>query len=142
MERKTLDLGKLYGYGVCLVAVLVFIVASARLTGGILDIREPPYTKTFLRGPSLVSTGTYRMDLLGREGLAGAGDTVAALLPTESEFREMYEAERLYRLALSHQASRRTIMVSVVLLAVAVLVFATHWEWLRRRERSPSGGAA
>lgn len=142
MEKRTFDFGQLYGYTVCLVTVLVFLYGSVEVAGAMLDLREPPYTQTYRRGPSLSSVGTYRMDVLGQQGFAGAGGPTASTVPADSAFQQMYEAERLYRLALSHQVSRRTIVVNVVLQILAVLLFASHWAWLQRRERSslPGGG--
>lgn len=140
MEEKQLDVGRLYGYGVCLVAVLTFLFGCVELTRGILDYREPPYTESYRAGPTLVSFGAYKLELLGRAELDGAGGAVDALLPTDSTFRQMYEAERLYRLAVSHQTSRRRVTVSVVLLGAAVLLFGSHWLWLRRRERPGTTG--
>lgn len=135
MQKNTIDFGKIYGYTVCLVAILAFMYGSVRVTGGMLDLREPPYTKIYRNGPSLVSVGSYRMDLLGQLGCPGAESPTAVGLPADSSFQRMYEAERMYRLALSHQVTRRKIVVNVVLQVLAVLLFAAHWAWLRRRER-------
>lgn len=142
MQNGTFDAGRVYGYTVCLVATLIFVFASVEMTGGILDLREPPYTETYRNGPTLVSVDAYRMDVLARGGFAGDEDSRTDLLPTDAAWREMYEAERMYRLALTHQTGRRTIMVSLVLQVVAVLLFIGHWSWLRSRERpsSPGGG--
>lgn len=134
MEEDELDVGRIYGHVVCLVAVLIFVLASATLTGGILDLREPPYTETYRDGPTLVSFGAYRVEMLSRLKLDGTEGAMETLLPSDSTLQEMYEKERLYRLALSHQASRRTITVSLVLMGVAVLLFLTHWGWFCRRK--------
>jgi hypothetical protein len=128
------DLGQLYGYAVCFVAVLTFLIGTARLVGAVLDMRELPYTRSYANGPSLVSLGAYRIDLLRGVGAEQGGGAAASLIPPDSTLQRMFEAERLYRLALGHQTSRRTITVSVALLALATLLFAFHWTWLRRRE--------
>lgn len=140
MQNGTFDAGRVYGYTVCLVATLIFVFGAAEMTGGIVDLREPPYTETYRSGPSLVSVDAYRMDVLARGGFAGDDESTTGLLPSDAEWREMYEAERMYRLALTHQWSRRTIIVSLVLQVAAVLLFIGHWSWLRRRERPPSPG--
>lgn len=136
MEGKKLDFGQIYGYAVCLVAVLTFLFAAAHLVGAMLDIRELPLTESYINGPSLVSVGAYKLDLLSRMGIEEGGETVASFFPSDSTLQQMFGAERLHRLALSHQTSRRTIVINLVLLALAVLLFAAHWLWLRRRERS------
>lgn len=135
MERKV-DFGQLYGYAVCLVAVVTFIISSVALVHGVLDLREPPYTDSYRTGPSLVSFGAYKLDLLRQVGADEAADVDAALLPPDSTLREMYRAERLDRLALAHQTSRSRIIANVILGSLAVVLFALHWAWLRRRERT------
>lgn len=140
MQNGTFDAGRVYGYTVCLVATLIFVFGAVEMTGGILDLREPPYTETYRSGPSLVSVDAYRMDVLARGGFVGDDGSPTGRLPSDAEWREMYEAERMYRLALTHQTARRAIMVSLVLQVAAVLLFIGHWSWLRRRERPPPPG--
>lgn len=130
------DVGLLYGYAVCLVSVLVFLFATVGLTGAILDIRELPYTRSYVNGPSLVSPESYRLDLLRRVGFEECGGAPASVIPTDLELKRMFEAERLHRLALSHQVSRTALVTHLVLALVAVLLFGGHWIWLRRRERT------
>lgn len=137
MEGRRLDVGQVYGYVVCLVAVLACLSGTVRLAGAILDIRELEYVPSFERGPSLVSFGAYRIDLLSRLGnAAGNGGAAASLIPPDSTLQRMFEAERLHRLARGFQASRRAIVVNLVLLVVATLLLAFHWKWVRARERA------
>ena len=117
-------------------AVLTFVVGSQELVAGVLDSRELLYSPSYLSGPSVVSANAYKLELLSELEAPDGNGTLEALLPSDAEFKEMFEAERLYRLALSHQTNRRRIVVSSSLLAVATLLFATHWVWLTRRERS------
>jgi hypothetical protein len=138
VEGRKLDVGLLYGYSVCLVTVIVFLFVAARMTNGILDMRELPYTESYIHGPSLVSLGSYRLDLVRRIGIEGCGGAAASVLPTDSDLARMFEAERLHRLALSHQVSRSAILSSLVLALLAALLFAGHWKWLRGRERTAS----
>lgn len=134
-ESSEFDFGQLYGYTVCLLAILTFLVSFGGLVGGVLDLREPPYTEVYRDGPTLVSLGAYKADILSRGGFSDLGEAGESLVPSDSVFARMYDAERLYRLALTHQVSRRTIAVHAGLLAVAVFLFGFHWQWLRRRER-------
>lgn len=136
MERTRLDVGELYGYAVCLLAIVTFLVASAELVDGVLDLREPPYTTSYREGPSLVTLESYRLDLLDRAEPRDSAVAAAASLPPDSTLQRMFERERLYRLAVSHQTSRKTIVVNLVLQVLALGLFTSHWIWLRRRERS------
>lgn len=142
MEGKKLDVGQIYGYAVCLITVLTFLFGTAQLVGAMLDIRELPYTESYVNGPSLVSLGAYKLDLLSRVGIEEGSGVAASVLPPDSTLQRMLEAERLHRLALSHQTSRRTIVVDLALLVLAVGLFAVHWMWLRRRERTASAEAS
>lgn len=138
MQGRRVDFGQLYGYTICLVAVLSFLFGAVNLVGGVLDIRELPYTRSYMGGPSLVSLGAYKIDLMSEVGIEEASAATVSLVPSDSTLQRMFEAERLHRLALSHQVSRRTIVINLVLLVLATLLFTAHWRWLRARERSLS----
>lgn len=142
VDERKLDFGQIYGYTVCLVAVLAFLVGAVRLVGAGLDMRELPYTPSYVNGPSLVSLEAFKLDLLSQVGLEEGSGAVASFFPTDSTLRRMLDAERLHRLALSHQISRRTLVVNLVLVGLAVLIFAAHWMWLRARERTSGGEAS
>lgn len=146
MEGRRLDFGQLYGYTVCLVAVLTFLFGAVQAVGAMLDIRELPYTASYVNGPSLVSLGAYKIDLLSRIGADDAGEAAESLVPPDSTLQRMLEAERLHRLALSHQTSRRSLVINLVLLSLTVILFTAHAMWLRARGRTdpveaePQGG--
>jgi hypothetical protein len=142
VEGRKLDFGQLYGYTICLVAVLTFLFGTVNLVGAMLDSRELPYTPSYVDGPSLVSLGAYKIDLLSRIGVEEGSEAAASFFPPDSALRRMLDAERLHRLALSHQTSRRTIVINLVLMMLAVLLFAAHWMWLRARERTVSAQAS
>ena len=136
VEARKLDFGQIYGYTACLVALLAFLYAAVNMMGAVLDMRELPYTRPYMNGPSLVSLGAYKVDLLSRIN-EGSGAALS-LLPPDSTLQRMLQAERLHRLALSHQMSRRTLVVNLVLLVLAVVLFTAHAMWLRARERATS----
>lgn len=136
MEDRSDDYGRVYGYSACLVAILAFLYGGTRLAGAVLDARELLYTEEYRSGPSLVSEDVYRMELSIRAGDAGAGGA-AAVLPPDSTIRRMYDQERKYRLALSHQRTRRSIAVNLFLVVAAAGIFAGHAWWLRRRREPP-----
>lgn len=136
MEGKKLDIGQIYGYVVCLVAVLTFIFGAEHMVGAVLDIRELPYTQYYMNGPSLASLGAYKVDLLSRIRTEEEGGALVSLFPSDSTLQGMLEAERLQRLALSHQLSRRAIVINLFLLLLAGVLFAAHWIWLGTRERA------
>lgn len=136
MERDELDPGRLYGYAVCLVAILTFVLGARQLVWSVLDFRELPYSEAYTQGPSLASLGAYKWDVLSGLEIRDWSGTEEVLLPTDSEFQNMYEQERTHRIVLAHQTHRSRIVVSLAVLSVSVLLFGTHWSWLRRRERA------
>lgn len=134
MRTTKVDPGEIYGYAVCLVSVLVLLFAASELTESVLDLREPPYSESYREGPTLVSLEAYRLDVVGRAGLAEPSAAGATPAVPDSTVRRMYEAERLYRLALSHQVNRRRLMRSAVLMTLALFLFGVHAGWLWRRQ--------
>jgi hypothetical protein len=131
-----IDVGEVYGHVVCLVAILVFVFGSYRLTEGILNFRELQFTEVYTTGPTLTSLSAYKMELLRR--LHPAELDAASVVPPDSTLQAMFEQERLYRLALGHQVYRTAITLNAVLVAIAILLFGFHWRGLQRRQQLAS----
>jgi hypothetical protein len=126
---------QLYGYTVCLVALIWGLTSLVSVVDDVLSLSAPE-----MRGyqdygweASVTSFEAFRMTY-DRARRMTAGDQQATLdsVP-EPELRRRYDALRGDRTTRGRIAARREITNGVLSLAICVGLFAFHWRWLRRR---------
>lgn len=129
----------LYGYLVCVIAVVTFLVNVSGFIDASFD-RMNPLASARSHGPygSLSSFESFRATHEGGRpgrGVPDARATPPDTLPT-AELRQRYEALREDHLAvMTHQSTQRLVK-HAFLLMVALLLFATHWAWARRQREA------
>lgn len=131
MEKQH-RIAQLYGYAVCLVAVITFLISMATLVGAVFDLSDPLHTQGFgYRQPSLASFENYKMDVL-RMPQEGQQPAAPGFVPDDQTFRAMYEAARNDRIQSVSLRARRTITIDALLIAVCIVLFVLHWIWMRK----------
>ncbi|MGA9115711.1 MAG: hypothetical protein WB626_02940 [Bacteroidota bacterium] len=123
---------QVYGYLVCLTAVITVLICISSLVYAVLDLSDP-LVAGYIHGgnPSLASYENYRMDIL--KSFAREGDAAkTSLIPDEKTLRAMYEAAREDWIRRVEHEARRTIMIDIILILICVVLFATHWRWVRK----------
>lgn len=124
--NKRSRLAPLYGYLVCLVAVITVLICTGNLVAAAFDLSDPLHASgNFEQQRSLSSFENYRMDVL-RDLPEGQS------APADESIRAMYEAARDAQVRTVRLRSWRNITVSGLLLVVSGVLFAGHWVWLRR----------
>ena len=114
-----------YGYLVCLVAVITFLISVANLVNAIIDRGDPLYSD-YQSGDRLSSFENFKIDALK----ATPGESASAL--DDTTLRSAFEAAQNDVIRTVNHRTRRTIIVSILLLVICAILFATHWRWLRK----------
>lgn len=138
MERRTW-IPQAYGYLVCLIAVITVLITL----NGVIDAgfrMASPLEADYGYDPMLSSFEGFRSARIEQRPARAPGEA-AAPVPTDAELRSEYEALRHARLTQSRFQARRSITTNGLLLVTALILFAVHWRWLRREERSGDGAA-
>ena len=120
----------IYGYLICLVAVITFIVTVGGLIQALTDAGHPLQSKDFLyQTTSLTSFDNYVLEKRQRSGM----DTMQkAMVADTSILRRMYDAETNDLLQKANHRIRQKIIVNGSLLLLTVLLFVIHWRWLKK----------
>ncbi len=130
--EKSQKMPQIYGYLVCLTAVITFLICASSLIYAILDLGDPIHAGFVPGGtPSLASFDNYKMDILRsapKEGEAAK----ASYLPDDQTLRAMFEAAKDDKIARVRHESNRTIIIDSILILICVILFVTHWRWLRK----------
>ena len=152
--EKASRIGQLYGYTVCLVAVITFLLSAHSLVQNIFRYADPiaSQDEPFRMGfePSLTSFDAFRATyMFGSRGVvvalarsASADSTRSADTLGTTELRTRYEALRSERITQTRNTAAGELVTNALLLLFAVLLFVTHWLWLRRREHDNGIAAA
>ena len=143
MERPN-RVAQLYGYAVCLIAVIVFLISANSFVDHAFTLSNP------LRGqgdrfgmePAITSFEAYRATSARVSAPAREGAQVTAV--PDSALRARYEALRADRVEQARFDAMRGLTTSGLLLILSVALFAVHWRWLRPRDvvtvhQSPPG---
>lgn len=119
-------IGQIYGYLICLVSVVTFLICLGNVISASFDLADPLYaTGGFEEVRSLSSLENYRIDVLRALPNGQAA-------PDETTIQAMYEAARSAQIHTVWLRSVRNITVSALLVVASVVLFITHMRWLRR----------
>jgi hypothetical protein len=127
MDKRS-RLAQLYGYLVCLVAVITFLICIGNIVAAAFDLSDPLHARGHFEEQRILSSlENYRMHVLSS---LPEGQPV----PEDESIRAMYEAARDAQIQTVRLGSMRSITVSGLLVVVSVVLFVAHWIWLRRSE--------
>lgn len=116
-----------YGYTVCLVAVVTFLLSARGVVDDLFTLTNPLRSSSRY-GTSLTSFEAYEatQEMTPRRVQA---DSIAP--PSEAELRRRYMALREDQIAQSRFDATRGIVASILMLLIATGLFIWHWRWLR-----------
>lgn len=136
MEKSTRTGAHIYGYGVCLVAVITFLISTTGLVNALIDLGDPLHSGYTAPGsPSMASFENYRLDLLKSFQQSTDGNK-GSLIPDEKTLRAMYEAARAEKIAKVRHDSNKAILLSTLMILIAATLFVLHWRWMQRLGKS------
>lgn len=133
MERLG-RVAQVYGYSVCLVAIIVALINLGRIVDMSFTLADPLTGSSQARwcgGPTVTSIEAYRATLPPPPQVA-RGQTPTAL--SEEESRVRYEALRADHIARVRFDARRELTESILLILAAAALFWWHLRWVRGAE--------
>lgn len=134
MDRSN-RIAQLYGYTVCLVAVMVVLSSTASLLSAAIDRANPLQTE-YSYGASLSSLEAYRATYQrDRTSMGGVEPARMDTLP-DAVLRSRYEALVADRLATTTYRTTKEFVSGGVMFVLAMALFGWHWRWLRRPSAS------
>lgn len=146
MPRPTL-IPQIYGYLVCLVAVITLLISASSLVNNAFDLADPLYAQRYGREVP-PSFELYREEVLSgrvpggapmRPSQPGAPEGTARPLPTDAEMRAMYDALREDKVRSVRHQALRSVTGSALLVVLSLALFAIHWRWVRGMRVAPEG---
>jgi hypothetical protein len=121
---------QMYGYTVCLVAVILGVTSMASIVEAAFDRAHPLQTE-YSYGASLTSFEAYRATH-ARERMLGPSEAATPDTASDATLQRRYDALVADRLAASSYRTSKTFVTSGIMFVVSAILFLVHWRWLRR----------
>lgn len=115
-----------YGYAVCLVAVITFLISMAAIIFAVMDLGDPLYAGNRYNKPSIASFENYKMDMMKTQS------EKETWIPDDVTLASMFEAEKNDHIRRVEHDSMRNIYINGSLIIICVVLFLTHWRWMRK----------
>jgi len=162
VEKSSKVVGQIYGYFICLTAIILFLTSVQSIVGSLVDLGNPKYAAD-LAGSSLESFEKYKMNVLNslyaakekdKEKEKGKGTGTAdggpaegvksaapSYVPDDTGLRAMYEAEKTIKFDSARHVEWRRIVENGLMGLLSAALFVIHWLWLRKRPRTAAKAA-
>ena len=138
---------EVYGYTVCLIAVIVALTSVSGLLDAAFTIADPlggdgggarsemgqslslRSLDAFRASATKTSTGAYvfRHQVFGMNGVTAIADTLS-----DAQVQARYETLRADRLSEQRFKAIKGFVTNTIMLVLALALFGWHWRWLRR----------
>jgi hypothetical protein len=128
MNDKPYPIAAIYGYAVCLVAIVAFIFCVMGFIGSVMDARNPLHTGRY-HAASFASFENYKVDML-------ADKEASAYVPDDAAMLAMFEAAKEEHRAIVRYRARRSIVTSLLVTVISVVLFVIHFRWAETRVKA------
>jgi hypothetical protein len=116
-----------YGYTVCVIAVVTFLICASVLVNNVFDLANPIAAGSAF-GSSLSSFEAYQATASRPASAApGQPDTASA-----ATMRRRFDALRADKISRVSFEAWKAIVTSGLLLLISVALFVWHWRWMKR----------
>jgi hypothetical protein len=126
METKQ-KMAKIYGYLVCLVTIITFLICVAGLVAAMIEASDPLYSGR--ENPKLASFENFKVDALQEL------NEESVYIPDDQALREMYEAAKNDKIKRVEHRTRIAATVNSLLIVLSIALFIIHWRWMRKLEK-------
>jgi hypothetical protein len=119
-----------YGYSVCVIAVVTVLICASVLVNNVFDLANPIAAGGAF-GSSLSSFEAYQATT--QRAVSAPPATVAQPdTASEATLRKRYDALRADRISRVTFQAWKAIVTSGLLLIISVVLFVLHWRWMRK----------
>jgi hypothetical protein len=141
VDAKPNRVPQIYGYAVCVIAVVTFLICATGIVNNVFDLTSPIKAGFGLES-SLSSfeayKATYQRDQ--RSVVGGAASEARPDTASEATLRKRYDALREDRISRVQFQAWKGIVTSGLLAIISVVLFVLHWRWMKRLG-APEAGA-
>jgi hypothetical protein len=121
----------LYGYTVCLITLVVGLITLSSILNALFD-RANPLQSDNPFGTSFSSFESYKATYRREQAVFDRGEGAKPDTLAEASLRTRYDALVRDRIASTRYRTGKSITIGLIFLALSLVLFVTHWRWVRR----------
>ena len=125
MEKKS-KIPQVYGYAVCLVAIITILISISTLINSVIDASDPLYA--WGDNKELSSFENFKVNALK------SGENQTSYAPDDETIRMMYEDAKNHKIRRVKHQTTKSIIVSSILIVISLTLFIIHWRWMKKVE--------
>lgn len=127
-KEKSQKIQMIYGYAVCIVAVIAFLISVTSVVYSVIDLTDPIHAhRTYGKDvPSLASYDNYKIDIIK------SLDPKHNVELDDTTLKSMYDAAKQDAISKVKHDAYRSIIVNSLLLLICMVLFTTHFIWMRK----------
>ena len=122
---------QLYGYTVCLVALIISLLSISSILDAAFE-RTHPLQSEMAFGTALTSFEAYKATYRREQQMFDRGGPSQPDTASDATLRRRYDALVADRIASTQYRSSKSMTTSGILLLISVGLFLFHWRWVRR----------
>ena len=130
----------LYGYTVCLIALIIALVSLSSILNAVFD-RANPLQSDSPFGTSLTSFESYKATYRREGAMFDRGEAAKADTTSDATLRVRYDALVNDRIAATRYRTAKSLTIGLIFLVISIGLFVTHWRWVRRLNDAVRGAA-
>jgi len=130
----------IYGYTVCVIAVVTFLICATVVVNNVFDLANPIAAGGAF-GSSLSSFEAYQATTQ-RTATAAPANAAQPDTASVATLRKRFDALRADRISRVSFEAWKAIVTSGLLLIISVVLFVLHWRWMKRLGPAAEAGAA
>lgn len=133
-KEKSQKIKMVYGYAVCIVAVITFLICLTSMVYSLIDLTDPlnAYRTYGKDAPSLASYNNYKVDIVK------ATDPAHDLILDDDTLHSMYEAAKQDAISKVKHDAYRSVIVNGLIVIITIFLFIFHWFWMKRLSQQSS----
>ncbi len=136
MDTKPNRIPQTYGYTVCVIAVVTFLICTSVVVNNLFDFVNPIAASSGMESTYEIWRANYRPPA-SAPGVQPQRDTTS-----EVTLRRRYEDLRQQRILRMRFEASKALVTSGLLLVISVVLFVLHWRWMKRLGAAPEAGGA
>ncbi len=124
-------MAQLYGYTVCLIALVVSLISVSSILDAVFE-RANPLQSEMGFGAALTSFEAYKATHRREQTMLERGAPARPDTASDATLRQQYEALVKDRIATVHYRTTKSLTTSTIFFLIALGLFVFHWRWVRR----------
>lgn len=125
---------QIYGYLVCLIAIVTILISSASLVDAVFNLSRPEGVSRY-GGLTMDNDGynyeSFRLQRIERASIQQEKTNRTDLVPSDEAIRAEFDQRKAATEASERWQTKKDLGTSSLSLIIAILLFLIHWRWLK-----------